>query len=175
MNKKQFILIISVPAIVILAFIGVKLYTLRSGQEILLKTAPVDPRDLFRGDYVRLSYEVSRIDLNAIPPDNNFSTGDTIYVALSKKEKFWTIDSVTHSKPRLNNDQVCMKGRVTRSHNNQVAVEWGIESYFVPEGKGLPIERMRRSENISAIASVDSTCSSVLRELLINDEPVEIE
>ena len=34
-----------------------------SGTEVLLKTAPVDPRDLLRGDYVALSYDISRVPL----------------------------------------------------------------------------------------------------------------
>jgi uncharacterized membrane-anchored protein len=175
MDKKRFLLLISVPAIVILIFLCVNLYTLHFGQEIILKTAPIDPRDLFRGDYVTLSYEISRIDLNDIPYDANFLSGETIYACLSKKEKFWTIDSVSHTKPNLNENFVCMKGRVTSSYNNRISVEWGIESYFVPEGKGQLIERQRNAENVSVIVSVDSTCSPVLKELLINDEPVKFE
>ena len=42
---------------------------LRSGEEILLKTAPVDPRDLLRGDYVILSYDVSTIPAALITGD----------------------------------------------------------------------------------------------------------
>ena len=34
---------------------------LRDGQAILLDVEPVDPRDLFRGDYVILSYPISRM------------------------------------------------------------------------------------------------------------------
>ena len=34
---------------------------LRYGTEILLQTALVDPRDLLRGDYVILSYDISTI------------------------------------------------------------------------------------------------------------------
>mgnify|MGYP001598691262 CR=1 FL=1 len=34
---------------------------LRNGTEIKLKTLPVDPRDLLRGDYVILSYPISTI------------------------------------------------------------------------------------------------------------------
>ena len=34
---------------------------LRDGAEALLKVEPIDPRDLLRGDYVRLGYEISRI------------------------------------------------------------------------------------------------------------------
>lgn len=175
MDKKRFLLLISVPAIVILIFLCVNLYTLHFGQEILLETAPVDPRDLFRGDYVTLSYEISRINLNEIPYDTDFSTREDIYASLSKKDKFWTVDAVSHTKPGFGKDQVCMKGRVTNSFDNQVSVDWGIESYFVPEGKGRLIERQRNVENVSVVVSVDSTCSSVLKELLINDEPVKFE
>jgi uncharacterized membrane-anchored protein len=175
MDKKQFILLMLVPAIVILTLMGVKLFTLSFGKEILLEVEPIDPRDLFRGDYVTLSYKISRIDLNNIPFDTNFSLGETIYAALSKKEKFWTIDSVSHTKPDLTENQVCIKGRVTSSYNNKLSVEWGIESYFVPEGEGRLIERQREGGNVSVIVSVDSTCSSVLKELLINDEPLKIE
>lgn len=164
-----------VPAVVILLFFGVKLFTATMGEEILLKTAPVDPRDLFRGDYVRLSYEISTIDLNNVPYDSGFSTGNTIYATLSKKEKFWTVDSVSHSMPHLAEKQVCMRGSVTSSSQNRVWVEWGIESYFVPEGEGREIERERNAGNTSVIVSVDSTGSSVLKELLIDDEPVVFE
>jgi uncharacterized membrane-anchored protein len=174
MDRKQFLLLMLIPAVVILAFIGVKLFTVSMGEEILLKTAPVDPRDLFRGDYVWLSYEISMIDLNNVSYDRDFSIGDTIYAALSKKEKFWTVDSVSHSRSRLAENQVCMRGSVTASHQigNRVGVEWGIESYFVPEGEGREIERERNAGNTSVIVSVDSTCYSVLKELLIDDEPV---
>ena len=33
---------------------------LSSGQEVVLQTVPVDPRDLLRGDYVILRYDISR-------------------------------------------------------------------------------------------------------------------
>lgn len=178
MNKKRFILIISVPAIVMVVFISIQLFTSSFGQEILLKAAPVDPRDLFRGDYVTLTYEISRINPEELPHDTNFSSGETIYAILSKKDKFWTIDSVSHRKPGPDENQVCMKGRVIRGANSfddRISVEWGIESYFVPEGSGRLIERQRDAENVSVIVSVDSTGSSVLKELLINDEPVEFD
>lgn len=175
MNKRQFILLMSIPAIVILSIIAVKWFTLFFGQEILLKNEPVDPRDLFRGDYVALRYEISRINLNEIPHDSDFLYGDTIYASLSKKEKFWTIDAVSHSKLVLDEDQVCMKGKVESSFNDQVIISWGIESYFVPEGEGRLIEQEMNARNVSAIVSVDFTCSSVLKQLLINDEPIEFE
>ena len=175
MNQRQFLLIMLIPAIVILSIIAVKWFTIFFGTEILLKNQPVDPRDLFRGDYVNLNYEISSVDLNKTPYDHDFIYGDKIYASLSKKDKFWTIDSVSHSKPVLDEDQVCMKGKVEYIWSDRVSIDWGIESYFVPEGEGRPIEQQENARNVSAIVSVDFTCSSVLRQLLINDEPVEFE
>jgi uncharacterized membrane-anchored protein len=38
-------------------------YPLWTGQEIKLKIVPVDPRSLFRGNYARLGYSISTVDL----------------------------------------------------------------------------------------------------------------
>lgn len=171
MSKKRFLLLISAPAMVILAFMGIQLFTAMTGEDILLKTAPVDPRDLFRGDYVNLRYEISSIDLNETPHDLDFAPGEVIHGSLSKKETFWTIDFLSHDKPVLKDDQVCMRGLVTGTFENNISVQWGIESYFIPEGKGREIER--QMENISAIVAVDSSCRPVLRKLLVNGQPLE--
>ena len=34
---------------------------LRGGQEIVLKTEPIDPRDFLRGRYVRLNFDISQV------------------------------------------------------------------------------------------------------------------
>lgn len=173
MDRKTFIIAMLIPAIAILAFIGYNYYTYSVGEEILLKTAPVDPRDLFRGDYVNLRYEISTIDLTLVPYTGNFTTGDEIYAVLSKGEKFWYITKVGNHKPAVQSNEVCMKGKVTSFYANQLGVDWGIESYFVPEGKGRDIER--EIANVSVKVAVDSNCRAIIKELYIEDEPVKFE
>jgi len=173
MNSKRFLLLMAYSMIIISLIFLPKAVTLSQGKEILLKTEPVDPRDIFRGDYVNLNYEISTIDLDRIPFDHNFLEGDPIYAILSEKEKYWTIDSVSHTKPDLNGEEVCMKGKVRWSIENNMNVEWGIESYFVPEGEGIPIQK--QIENTSVVVSVGPWCSSVIKQLLIDDEPVTFE
>lgn len=64
---------------------------LRNGKEVLLKTVPVDPRDLLRGDYVILSYDISWL------PPALFKDGlptapaeATVFVRLAKQpDGFW--------------------------------------------------------------------------------------
>ena len=63
MNKKNLFVIIAIFWLVIIGgFVAYKEFTLKTGDEILLKTLPVDPRDLFRGDYVILRYEIGTIN-----------------------------------------------------------------------------------------------------------------
>lgn len=170
MERKTFIKAMLVPAVILLGFIGYNYYTLNMGQEILLKTAPVDPNDLFRGNYVNLRYDISAIDLTKIGFDSPFMTGEDVFATLAKGEKFWFVTRVGHYNQPLQKNEVCMKGKVTYSYQNSINVNWGIESYFVPEGKGKDIEREIR--DVSVKVSVDRTCRALIKELYINDNPV---
>src|SRR5205807_818806 len=49
---------------VLVAMIALRAAPLLVGRTILLRVEPVDPRDLFRGDYVVLNYEIIRL----VPP-----------------------------------------------------------------------------------------------------------
>lgn len=40
---------------------GEREWVLRTGRTIYLRTIPVDPRDVMRGDYVRVAYEMSSV------------------------------------------------------------------------------------------------------------------
>jgi uncharacterized membrane-anchored protein len=65
--RKAIILGAIILQVVVLAYMaGEREHILRNGKVILLRTAPIDPRDLFRGDYVRLNYEISRIGVDQL-------------------------------------------------------------------------------------------------------------
>ena len=172
MDRKTFIKAMLIPAVILVGFIGYNYYTLNQGHEILLKTVPVDPNDLFRGNYVNLRYEISAIDLNTKIYDRPFDYGGDVFASLAKGEKFWFVTRVGHSVQPLQNNEVCLKGKVTSSYENRINVEWGIESYFVPEGKGLDIEREIR--NVSVMVSADRTCRALIKELYIDDESLTL-
>ena len=72
MNKRQFLLLMLIPAIVILSLIAFNWFTIIFSEEILLKSEQDDSLYLYREDYVVLSYEISRIDLSEIPHDRDF-------------------------------------------------------------------------------------------------------
>ena len=84
--KKFFYLVVVFWLLIFSAFIAYKEYTLQTGKEVLLKTVPVDPRDLFRGDYVTLRYEIGTLNLRDGQAEDmdymNYKNNGRIYLAL---------------------------------------------------------------------------------------------
>lgn len=163
-KKKLFLLIGIFWFVIIFGFVAVKEFTLKTGKEILLKTIPIDPRDLFRGDYVVLRYEISTLDLNSLPSDYaDFKENDKIYVALNIVDGYGVPSKMYKNAP---DEELFLKGTIKFVSEKTINVEYGIESYFVPEGKGYEIER-RRGSNLDVKVSVDRFGNAVIKSLLI--------
>ena len=172
MNKKIFLGIGIFWILIILGFVAMKEFTLKSGTEVLLKTRPVDPRDLFRGDYVILRYDISNIDYDE---NIEFRENEGIYILLNiDNEGYGEVSRISQNKPL---EGLYLKGTVTKtasrviggSTQRSVSVEYGIESYFVPEGKGWEIER-HTGKNLSVRVAVDKLGNSVIENLLVDGE-----
>jgi uncharacterized membrane-anchored protein len=164
-KKKLFLLIGIFWLIIIIGFIAVKEFTLQTGEEVLLKTRPIDPRDLFRGDYVILNYEISTIDISGLQKDvTDFKQNDKVYVSLNKVENYGVVSGVFINKPK---EGLFIKGTIKNAQESRLNLEYGIESYFVPEGKGREIER-QTGRNLDVKVSVDKLGNAVIKDLLID-------
>lgn len=168
MNKKIFLGIAIFWLVIILSFVAFKEFTLTTGEEVLLKTQPVDPRDLFRGDYVILRYEISTIDTLELTEDL-LEANDNVFVMLEEKEGYGTPVAIYKEAPK---EGVFLKGKVIQAKENSVSIEYGIESYFVPEGKGMDIQRNR---DLEVLVSIDKYGNSVIKWLLIDGKKVSFE
>lgn len=154
---------------------------LKSGREITLPTLPVDPRDIFRGDYVTLGYDISSLRKSTLPSDANFEDlrADTLaYVTLTPDPaNGWKAIRVTADYPRdVAASDIVLQGRaksIWRPENKsdvQLNIRYGIESYFVPEGTGKAIEAKVREHKIEAIVAVDASGSAALKGLVVDGE-----
>ena len=86
MSKKTIatgLMIVIVLQITVLAseYLGA-IYPLWTGEEIRLKTIPVDPRSLFRGNYARLRYGISTIKGEDLGMKQNLRNGKVVYIKL---------------------------------------------------------------------------------------------
>ena len=154
--------------VVIGGLVGYKEFTLRTGQEVLLKTVPVDPRDMFRGDYVTLRYDISRIDLRRVKNDGAiFKSRDAVYVQLDANNKYAVPIGVSKNPPPSG---IFIKGVVLEVYNEELSIEYGIESYFVPEGKGLALQH--ELDKMGALVRVDGLGHAIITSLVLDEKKV---
>ncbi len=180
-KKKLFWLAVGIQIVILIAMVIQREHLLRSDQTILLELVPKDPRSLLSGDYVILSYKVGQLNKTYSQYDESFERGDIVYLAVRKNAntKFW--DAVKMAKDMVNlstdfpND-VIIRGKITNVWNEtNYIIEYGIESYFVPQKKGLKIEYTSR-EDISVEIKVSRiTGECAINRLLIKDKPVNFD
>lgn len=174
-QKLKFIIAVSLQILFLLFIIFNHQMALSQGKKILLKTAPVDPRSLFSGDYVTLNYEISRIDLSTVETDIEYNKNQAknykysmndpkkdVYVKLIKKPdlKYWTPVSVTYLKPKLNDDEVFVVGKKQYSWGeiDIINISYDFESYYVQEGTGNALEgTMRNGSEIETLVEISLT------------------
>lgn len=153
---------------------------LRDGQEVLLKVEPVDPRDLLRGDYIYLSYEISRIPVTLIAdiPDGKQTNDEGQITVRLKKEAdgYWRAASAWLAKPTspAGADEVDIVGHIaagwTLSGDTTIAPDYGIERFYLPEGEGLAIERDMRVRPFGIRAAVSRDGVPQIKALMDGDQ-----
>ncbi len=155
----------------VLAYMVVdRVLLVRSGREIILPIVPVDPRDLFRGEYVRLSYDISRVPMT--PADGSLARrNEVLYVVVEKKagDEAWQAVSVARSFPGdLKQEQFVLKGRSLFGNATTATVHYGIESYFVPQGEGPRLEALARNRKLAALVAVDKAGNAAIKGIIID-------
>lgn len=135
---------------------------LRNGTEIVLKTEPFDPRDLLRGQYVRLNYGISTLpgEMIAFEDDEAADAGDPVFVKVEQGEDgyYASVAAVLGEEPEPASGEIWLRGRmvygiVPESVNAQV--EYGIERFYAPETVAPEIEkRMRDGDVTEAVVAV---------------------
>lgn len=156
--------------------VGDRALLLARGSEVRLSVVPVDPRDLFRGDYVILSYDISRIREADVTGDRDFVDGSEIYVSLAAEGGTWKAVSIHKAPPGEGTYLAGVVADVTDDTAGCVPsckayrVAYGLEQFFVPEGEGKELETLRNDQRISVDVAVGSGGRAALKRLLVDGE-----
>jgi len=168
MNKKLIFFIVSLLWVAVaVGLIISKQHIIRTGRQVLLETVPVDPRDFLRGDYVILRYKISSIDLQKTTSEKPYyEYGRKVYVKVEPQEKFWEATAVSVKKPAADNG-VYIKAGVRSCYKQKLELNYGIESYFVPEGEGEIIqEKMRGNKSpVEVEVLVDTSGNAMIKKV----------
>lgn len=158
--KKAVIIICAVWILIPAAWVIKNEIILHTGREVLLKTIPVDPRDLFMGDYVILNYEIS-----ALPENYKFIPNQNVYVLLEADENnIAKIKSVSNTKPE---NELFISGKISRAKCRNITgrcIKYGIESYYVKENTGRKLERELRNGALVKV-SIDKDGSAKIKSI----------
>lgn len=109
-----------------------------SGEVVLLRLAPVDPRSLMQGDYMRLNYDIAR-QLGTSRYSERINGSDTLVIRLDEHQVAnWAADG----KP----EQLASNERLlqVRQSDNQWLI--GPDAFFFEEGTGEQFEVARYGE-----------------------------
>ncbi len=139
-------------------------YQLKHGEEIVLKTVPVDPRDILRGDYVVLRYEISTARRGGADAPYYFRPNQVVYVALEDEGGEWRVAGAGFEPP---GEGLYLRGRIRSATPDQLQIDYGIESFFVPEGEGKKYEEARNRDRLWAVVSVSPHGNAYLKRLEI--------
>jgi uncharacterized membrane-anchored protein len=241
--RSKFILLVLLQVVLLLGIVAYRQYWVATGEKILLKTAPVDPRDIFRGDYINLRYEISMLDLGKLGVKERFKEREKVYVILERNpdgtfdatsasrelpagKKFiqgrvqyempsskWEVvlkddsENLHHLKPQWfsnvrKGDRVnfCLDERgqvlnffkedaeykpkcrgqsiqgtieeIKETKTRTLHVEYGIESYFVEEGKGREVESGRGARELRVEVSLRKDGKGIITALLMGGKLV---
>ena len=147
MRLKWIIGVAALQVLVLAYMAGEREWVRRTGRTIWLRSAPVDPRDVMRGDYVRVTYDMSNVpralcrgrlastneSFEALQPDTR------VYATLRTDEDgIAELVSLSLERPSAG---LFMRGRTQRSWGERLQVRYGVEALFLQQGQGRQLEQ----------------------------------
>ena len=137
------------------------------GKDILIRTTVYDPRDMFRGDYVRLSYGfagIYELDKRGLSKRRQLH-GTKIYAVLKQdKDGRYKFDRYSFIQP---NGGMFLAGRVDYN-----TAKFGIEAFFMPPKKARQMERDMMEFNATAVISVMDNGKARIKDIVIEKPKV---
>ena len=156
--NRRITLAVAVQVIIMVLVLVPPLVIRATGTVVYLETEKMDPRALFRGDYVILGYKVAQGILSQEQERQARSTAMPVYVSVST-ERPGRFMGVSFEAPAATQGQACIVGRA-RGWTGSVDFPQ-IAQFFVPEGTGRALESAR-GENLLARIAVSKGCKAVL-------------
>jgi uncharacterized membrane-anchored protein len=141
-----------------LALAGLAEADLAFGQEIRLRARPVDPLDVFRGNYVVLTYDIS-----SLPVLGQVHQGDRVCARLERSGDEWSARYVDPGTP--SGTTICGRAQDDASPGESVQIEYGIETYFANEERAHAIESAIAGGQLYVVVDLDEDGSARIEKL----------
>lgn len=154
---------------------------LENGQEVVLQSAMVDPRDLFRGHYVTLNLSVGALEEGTFTIDGKLENGEDIFVSLKPGEdEFWVADTLYAAMPEATAAPV-LRGRlvstraVTGEDAPRYVIRFPFDRYFADRKKAKDLEKVRNDRKLGVIVSVGENGEGAVKGISVDGELIYVE
>ena len=114
---------------------------LKFGDEIRLKVHPRDPRDILRGDYVALSYEIPNFTTNCYLNKISFQVFAILQKDINNNYYISEISCDKKGKIYLKSTVTDHYAYITKPVNYRIYVEFDIEKFFTTPQNAKEIEK----------------------------------
>ncbi|AZO67962.1 MULTISPECIES: GDYXXLXY domain-containing protein [unclassified Mesorhizobium] len=184
MTGKKLIISAVVLALVQIGFlswiIAGRAAILRDGRQVLLRVEPIDPRDLLRGDYILLSYDISRIPVKLIAniPAGKLTSDDTPIVVRLKQgaDGYWGATSAWFGQAPAPaaSDEADIVGHVSAGWDlspeaTAIMPDYGIQRFYLPEGEGMAIQNDMRVRPFGVRIAIAANGTAQIKALMDGD------
>ena len=143
-----------------------------TGQEVIVRSRFVDPRDLFRGHYVRLNLNVGELPAETTQIDRDFVFGETVYAELQQTDAgHWDAVKLWHAPDQANGP--VLAGTINSSPSNgadRFRILFPFDRYFAPKLRAKELENFQAEDQLGVILSLAPDGSAVIKGLTINGE-----
>ncbi|HUG10911.1 MAG TPA: GDYXXLXY domain-containing protein [Opitutaceae bacterium] len=169
--KVRLAIAVAALQVCLLAFMaGQREWISRFGDQLTLRTAPIDPNDPMRGAYVRLNYEINWVPA-ALCKDgpaewtkvNDYTLvrrlRDRVVYALLRIDAYGIAELVSLSDVRPS-EGTYLRGRVESVSPGSVQVRYGIEALFMEKAQAVAVEHAATYEKVGAPMNVHVAASS---------------
>lgn len=168
--RRALVLVAVVAQLAVLAYMaGEREWLLRSGQTVLLRTAPVDPRDPMRGDYVRFNYDIATVP-KALCRDAvlTWFEKNTLYNSAMRDRRVYAaikldrngvaeLESLSDRPPAAG---LFLRARVESVFASTVHIRFGAEALFMQQGRAREFENLIRGDKQGVPLNIELAVNS---------------
>ncbi|NUT54531.1 MAG: GDYXXLXY domain-containing protein [Thermoleophilia bacterium] len=157
-RRLALLVVVLVQLAVPLGMAGLAEADLAFGEEIRLRARPLDPLDVFRGNYVVLTYDISSLQVPyAVQRGqrlcaNLFRTGAGEY-------------SARYASDDPSGKRICGRARDDAQGGETVGIEYGIETYYANAERARKIESEIASGELFVVVDLDEDGSARIAKL----------
>jgi uncharacterized membrane-anchored protein len=180
---RKLAIVISVQLLVLFGVLGFKQYAVLTGDTVLLKVQPVDPRTLV-SQSATVKYEISTISPDEVSWDRDAPRccDSPVYVELQRQDDgYWTAIAVNGDHTHTRDGTVLIKGDVQdpdyryepASLSGPRLIRYGIEQIYIPEGSGADIPS-GAGHTVAVEVKVDRFGNATPRRFLIDEKHVDL-